>query len=277
MQRGALALFVLTLGCLPSEAPRVELALVVDGSGLATSATDLGWTIEFEQVRMAIGELEFTTAGEVHQAKQASGGAWSNAGAVLLGLVLPSAHAHPGHYQGGEVIGELPGAFVLDFIAGEGAELGKATLIVGEYTAANFLFRRASADELAPGDPLTGHTAILAGTATQGEQAIAFTLVIDSPLDRQLVGAPFEATIEEQSEVELGFQWLSADPYEGDHFFDGIDFAALDAADGAVDQVVILIDPERDPAMPAALVDAYDNLRRDFQTHDLFDIVTREP
>jgi len=51
----------------------------------------------------------------------------------------------------------------------------------------------------------------------------------------------------------------------------------LDAADGAVDQVVILIDPERDPALPAALVEAYDHLRRDFQTHDLFDIVTREP
>ncbi|MFV8752427.1 hypothetical protein ACNOYE_17920 [Nannocystaceae bacterium ST9] len=274
MRRSTLGLLALTLACAPSEAPRVELPIVADGSGLAISTTDLGWTIEFEQARLAIGDLEFTTAGEVHEARTAEAGRW------LLGLVLPSAHAHPGHYQGGEIIGELPGAFVLDLIAGDGDELGVATLIVGDYTAANFGLRRASADELPEGDPLIGHTAILAGTASAGEQVIAFSIVIDSPIDRRLVGAPFDYTVTEQSPsegVELGVRLLDTDPQEGDHLFDGIDFAALDAADGAVDGVVTLIDPERDPALASEQVDAYNQIRRDFQTHDLFDIHPREP
>lgn len=271
MQRIALGLVSFTLGCAPSEAPRVELSVVVDGSGLASATTDLGWTIEFEQARLAIADLEFTTAGEVHEAREPSSGAW------LLGLLLPLAHAHPGHSQGGEIIGELPGEFVLDFIAGDGAEIGMATLIVGEYTAANFRFRRANADELEPLDLLIDHTAILAGTASKDGQVIAFSVAIDSPIDRELVGALFEYTVEDDPAVVLGVRLLATDPIEGDHLFDGIDFAALDVADGSTDDVVALIDPELDPAQASALTEAYNEIRRDFQTHDLFDIRARDP
>lgn len=273
MQRAVLGLVSLALACAPSEAPRVDLAVVVDGSGLVAATTDLGWAIEFEQARLAIADLEFTTAGEVHEAREPSPGAW------LLGLLLPTAHAHPGHYQGGEIIGELPGEFVLDFIAGDGVEIGVATLIVGEYAAANFRFRRAAADELVELDPLIGHTAILAGTASKDGQVIAFSIAIDSPEDRELVGAPFEYTVEQDDDelVELGVRLLSIDPNEGDHLFDAIDFGVLDAADGAADGMVALVDPELDPSMPTALVDAYNQIRRDFQTHDLFEIQAREP
>ncbi len=259
------------LGCAPAEAPRVELSIVVDGSGLGVSTTDLGWTIEFEQARLAIADLEFTTAGEVHQARLPAASAW------LLGLLLTTAHAHPGHNQGGEIIGELPGEFVLDFIDGSGDELGVATLIVGEYTAANFRFRRASADELPAGDPLIDHTVILAGTASSGDQVVGFSIAVDSPIDRELVGAPFETTVTEQSKAALGVRLLDTDPQEGDHLFDGIDFAALDAADGSVDGMVTLIDPELDPTLASELVDAYNAIRRDLQTHDLFDIEAQTP
>jgi hypothetical protein len=271
MQRIVLGVFALALACGPSEAPRVQLPIVVDGSGLVVATTDLGWTIEFEQARLVIEDLEFTTAGEVHEDRQPLGKGW------LARLLLPTAHAHPGHYQGGEIIGELPGEFVLDFLAGDGAELGVATLIVGEYTAVNFVFRRADADELDPLDPLVGHTAILAGTASKDGQTIAFSIAIDSPPERELVGAPFEYTIEEGKLVELGLRMLSTDPNEGDHLFDGIDFAALDAADGSADSVVTLIDPELEPSQASEAIDAYNQIRRDFQTHDLFDIHVREP
>jgi hypothetical protein len=269
--RRAVLLATTTLACAPSEAPRVELEVVVDGSGLRDATTDLGWTIHFEQARLAIADLEFTTAGEVHAAREPGLGTW------LIGLVLPLAHAHPGHYQGGEIIGELPGEFVLDFIAGEGESLGRATLIVGDYTAANFVFRRAASDELPAGDPLVGHTALLAGSASKDGQQVAFTLAIDSPLERELVGAPFEYTLAEQAQVELGVRLLDTDPIEGDHLFDGIDFAALDAADGMLDASVTLVDPEREPTQAQALDDAYNHIRRDFQTHDLFDVEPREP
>jgi hypothetical protein len=267
----ALLLVLPLLACAPSEAPRVELEVVVDGSGLGDATTDLGWTITFTQAQLAIADVEFTTAGEAHAARRPELGAW------LLSLVLPSAHAHPGHYQGGEIIGELPGEFVLDFVHGEGESLGLATLIVGDYTAANFVFRRASADERMAGDPLVGHTALLQGSASKDGQVVAFTLQIDSPLDRELVGAPFEATIEEGVALELGVRLLDTDPFEGDHLFDGLDFAALDAADGTPDGTLALVDPELDPTQAQALDDAYNHVRRDFQTHDLFDIRARQP
>lgn len=269
--RRALPIVFATLACAPSEAPRVELEVVVDGSGLGEATTDLGWTITFAQARLAIADLEFTTAGEVHEARTPELGAW------LLSLVLPSAHAHPGHYQGGEIIGELPGEYVLDFVAGDGASLGLATLIVGDYTAANFVFRRANAEELAADDPLVGHTALLQGSASKDGEVVAFTLLIDSPIDRELVGAPFEYTVDETTQAQLGVRLLDTDPIEGDHLFDGIDFAALDAADGAADGTLVLVDPELEPAQAQAQDDAYNHIRRDFQTHDLFDAQAHEP
>jgi hypothetical protein len=267
-------------GCGPSEAPRVELAVLVDGSGLSSDSedrvTDLGWTIELEQARLALADLRFTTSGEIHMEQRPS------AGAQLLSRLshawLPSAHAHPGHVQGGEVIGELPGTFVVDFRGEVGRELGLATMIVGEYTALDFRLARAGADEVDESDALFGHTALLVGTATAPDQTVvAFTVVIDSPLDRVIEGAPFEASIAEDSTLEIGLRMLSSDPIEGDHLFDGIDFTLLDGLDGVNDGAVLLVDPETTAGLEPELADAYYQVRREFQTHDLFDAIVREP
>ncbi|MCA9681432.1 MAG: hypothetical protein KC457_04485 [Myxococcales bacterium] len=256
------------VACAPSEAPRVDLPVIVDGSGVVPVTNDLGWTVELSTARVAIRDLEFTTAGEVDE-RRFEPGAW------LLGLLLPSAHAHPGHYQGGEIVGELPGDFVLDFVAGNGETLGVATLIATDYTAANFELRRA--DELATDDPLHGHTAWLAGTASKDGQQIAFTVAIDSPIDRELVGAPFETTVTVDSDFSIGLQLLTLDPYELDTLFDGLDFATLDLADGVDDGQLDLVDPELVLDQPQALQDGYNLLRRTFQTHDHFDLITVDP
>ncbi len=268
----------LLAGCSPVEAPRVELPVVVDGSGLSTDSTDptdLGWTIDLEQARLALADLHFTTAGEIHMERGGAGGA-QVLGWLAEGLI-PTAHAHPGHYQGGEVIGELPGTFVIDFVGEDGRELGLATMIVGEYTAVNFRLARASTDEVPGNDPLLGHTALLAGTATgAGGEVVSFTVVIDSPLDREIVGAPFEVAVAEDSSFEIGLRMLGSDPLEDEHLFDGIDFAGLDAADGTADGSVVLVDPDT-AQVEAELRDAYYQIRREFQTHDLFDAIEREP
>jgi hypothetical protein len=259
----------LLLACPASEAPSVELPVVIDGTGLVPTTTDLGWAIELVEARVAISGVRFTTSGEIDSERQPGAGVeW------LLGLVLPRAHAHPGHYQGGETIGELPGTHVLDFIADDGRQLGVATLIVGSYTAANFGLTRASAAELDDGDPLIGHTAILRGVATSPTDpahTVSFSIVIDSPLDREIVGAPFVYEVAETSQADLRFRLLSVDPFEGDHLFDGIDFAMLET-----DGVVTLVDPELEPDQAPALTDAYNQIRREFQTHDLWEIVASD-
>jgi hypothetical protein len=270
----ALTLGPSLLGCEAREAPRVELPVVVDGSGLEPLTTDLGWTVALSEARVAIGDVVFTTAGELHGERRPS------PAARLLGVVIRRAHAHPGHYQGGEIIGELPGAFILDFLAGDGEELGLATLIVGDYTAANFGLRRAGAAELEHGDPLVGHTAILRGTATApGEpaQVVEFSITLDSPLDREIVGVPFEFAAREDPQAILALRLLSADPFEGKQLFDGVDFAALDEADGQADGLLELVDPGTTPELDAALAAAYHRIRRAFQSHDFFEVLAREP
>lgn len=253
-----------------SEAPRVQLEVTADGSGLTDLTNDLGFEITLDEARVAISGLVFTAAGEVHSAAPTV--APEQPGTLALRwlgqLLVPRAHAHPGHHQGGEVIGELPGRHVVDFLAP--SPLGQATLIAASYDAANFTFVRASTEDgLDAGDALVGHTARLSGTARAGEVEIAFTIVVDSPEGRALVGAPFELAVGADTEATLGLRLLGADPFEGDTLFDGLDFAALDS-DG--DGVVRIGPDASDPGVEAA----YNLFRRTFQTHDHFDIQAQE-
>jgi hypothetical protein len=240
------------------EAERVALPVVVDNSGMTPVQTDLGYLVTLSEARLVVDNLQFTIAGEAHAAS-----VWQH----LADLVVPAAHAHPGHYQGGDVTGELPGHFILDLIAGNPAPLGMAELIVGDYHASNFTFGQAApADGLAEGDPLLGHTAHLVGVATKDGNNHRFQVEIDAPRDRQLVGAPFDVAIDRQSQLTLGFELMTLDPLEGDTLFDGIDFGALPLSDGRVDLTATSGDD--------AVVDAHDNLRRTLLTHDHFKIDT---
>ncbi len=241
----------------PKEAPRVELPVVVDASGITTVENDLGYEVTLTEARVMMENLAFTVAGEAHTASL-----WDR----VSEFAIPSAYAHPGHFLDGDVTGELRGRFELDWTGGEDTTLGTATLIVGAYKSANFTFIRATADDgLASDDPLLGHTAVLRGTATKDATTLEFTVIIDSPEGRDLVGAPFELHVTEGASIQLGVRLLTLDPFESDTLFDGIDFAALSPDN----QGPLLIDPS---ATEQPLIDAYNLIRRTFQTHDHFDV-----
>jgi hypothetical protein len=245
----------------PKEPPMVELTVFADASAVDTVTNDLGYTVELSEARMVMSDLQFTIAGEAHAASL-----WRK----VADFLIPNANAHPGHYQGGEVTGELRGRCLVDWLPGDNTKLGTATLIVGAYHSANFDFDVASTkDDLAPDDQLIGHTALLRGTATKADRTIGFVALIDSPEGRQLVGAPFDQEITEEGKVRLGLELATKDPLEGDTLFDGLDFGALDD-DG--DGSVVLEELEGEG--PA--VDAYNQLRRMFQTHDHFAIKTAQ-
>ena len=239
----------------------MELPVVVDPSGIGTIANDLGYEVTLREARVMVENLAFTIAGEAHTASL-----WKR----VSDFLVPSAYAHPGHFQGGDVTGELRGRFELNWLGGGASELGNATLLVGTYESANFTFIHATEDDgLAADDPLLGHTAVLRGTATK-DAAINFTVVIDSPEGRELIGAPFEFEVKETSTEQLGIRLGTEDPLEGDTLFDGIDFSALDEdGDG-----LLAIGPE---ATSPTVVEAYNLLRRTFQTHDHFDIRAAQP
>ena len=240
------------------EAERVELPVVTDGAGLGVVTSDLGYEVELSSASLAADGLKFTIAGEAHVSL------WQR----LSDIVVPVARAHPGHFQGGEVTGELPGHFVLRFVPGEVHELGVATLLAGTYHAVNLGLSYASSDDVDAGDPLAGHTAVLSGTATKDGAQVEFQVVIDSPEGRELVGIPFEEEIASSTQQTLALRFNPLDPLEMDTLFDGVDFAALDAdADGRVE-----LDPR---AADEATAAAYNLIRRVFQTHDHFVVQSR--
>ncbi|MEM6962150.1 MAG: hypothetical protein AAF550_10495 [Myxococcota bacterium] len=239
------------------EVPRVELPVVVDPGGIERSTSDLGYEVMLTGARAMIENLAFTIAGEAHARSLRR---------HVSDLFVSSAYAHPGHFQGGDVTGEFRGRFQLNWLNADAPELGRATLLVGTYASANFTFIQATEDDgLAVEDPLLGHTAVLEGVAMRDARAVAFTAIIDSPEGRELVGAPFEFEVRQSSTEQLGIRLLTLDPFEGDTLFDGVDFFALDEdADGS-----LRIDAQ---ATSPELIDAYNRLRRTFQTHDHFSV-----
>jgi hypothetical protein len=245
-------------GCAGAEeATRLALPVVADASGMTPVQTDLGYDVKLSEARLVIDDLEFTMAGEAHTASF-----WQR----LCELVIPSAHAHPGHDEGGDVTGELRGHFLIDLLAADTAPIGVAELIAGVYQSVNFTFAKATAEDgLAPGDPLLGHTALFVGVATRGAEHVPFRIALDTPDSRQLVGAPFQVSLTGDRRWTLGFELVTIDPAEGDTLFDGIDFDVLPlGADGK-----LTLDAS---GSARAAVDAYDTLRGTFMTHDHFQV-----
>lgn len=254
----------------PEEAVRIELPVTVGPLASEAVATDLGYGVQLTEARMVVSELQFALSGELHAASLPQ---------RLHRWMIPEAQAHPGHYQGGDVTGELPGRFLLDWSSGERQVLGRATLLVGAYASANLTFARGQADDgLDEDDELLGHTALLRGEATKDGQTLRFLALIDSPQDRQLVGVPFKSSdgpgqdepyrfeATEGSEESLVLMLQPHDALQGNGLFDGLDFLALDTdSDG---QVRIVPDAEED-----AVTDAYNLLRRNLQTHDSYALV----
>jgi len=241
----------LLLGCAFNSEPagRTPARVVVDGEGVTAVDTDLGYHVELTRCRVAIDTLEFTSSGEMHASLLRP----------LWDLVVPDAMAHPGHYAGGEVVGELPGRYVFDWVD-DGALIGEATLLDAQYNGANFSFTRAKVEDgVTPEDPIVGHTFELAGTATLEDEQWEFSVLLDQDDGRRVVGLPMDIHLAGDEVVELGIELFTRDPIEDDTIFDGLDFALLDD-DG--DHVVV-IEPE---------TDAYNLLRRSMQAHDYYGV-----
>jgi hypothetical protein len=241
------------------EAKRVELAVVTDGARLEPVTTDLGYTVELNTAELVVVDLKFTIVGEAHTS------VWRR----LSDAVVPVAHAHPGHYQGGEVTGELLGHFVLRFSTGGTHELGKAALLTGKYHSMNLTLARATIAEVEEDDPLLGHTAVFNGEVSKDDVQIGFQIRVDSPEAREIVGIPFQSDVTRDTEQVLALRLLTRDPLEEDTLFDGIDFGLLDGDGDGQAQVT----PD---ATDADTVAAYNQFRRTLQTHDHF-VVEREP
>lgn len=229
-------------GCATSEeAVTVTLPVGTSAAPLAAATTDLGYRVEVTALRVAVAAVQFTIEGEMHAARAAP---------------------HPGHEAGGEVTGELPGAFVFVWNGESQPVLGDGTLIAGEYHGANFALRAADpGDRLEAGDPLLGHAIHVTGTASRAGATRPFDAVLDVERDTRVIGAVFEEVIAADSTETLAFTFHPTDPREAGTVFDGVDFFALPEVSGTL------------AIAPGSA--AHNILRRSIQTHDHYAVVTR--
>jgi hypothetical protein len=242
---GLLGLGMMGLGaCSGEEATRVNLPVRVGAPDLEPLETNRGYTIELSEARLVVTDLKFAVAGEEH-ARSGRQPSWQR----VADWFVPLAHAHPGHFVGGDVTGELLGHFVTSWLPADAAPIGVATLLEGDYRSASFAFGRASAeDELASDDPLLGHSALLRGSAARADVRREFLVVLDAE-EQELVGMPFEAGVRAGDPLAIGFELLPIDPIARGTLFDDIDFGRLPVA---VDGRVRIVRAASDAALAAA-------------------------
>jgi len=196
------------VGCLESEeAKRVEIAVEVLPSLSAPVMSSSGFEVNITEASVVFRDFEFTIKGEEH--------------ASLWDLLIPSAFAHPGHYSGGQVTGELPGAFEVDLLVGR--ELGMASLIVGTYEGANLSFGTLA--------EASGSLRI-AGVATRDQDVVEFELDVEMEPTFQVIGIPFAAEIREKEDRTIYLRVLDHDGITG--IFDGLDLESRIGVEGSV-------------------------------------------
>lgn len=247
--RAALSFIFLAALCVcggPRDAALVEYDVIADDLAEAEVRTDLGWTVRVDVLRVVITDVVMTSGGEAH----------ASVLDPLSAAFFGRAFAHPGHAAGGEVLGELPGRFVIDFTSDTESVLGPATLIVGAYDGANLTFARAgTSDDVAEEDPLFGHTFWIEGEASGAEGVVPFRVALDQDEGRRVDGAVFSHDAAEGDEGRLVLKLHLSEDAESKTLFDGIDFATLPSGG--------LIPADHDASV---------RLKRALQSHDFWSL-----
>ncbi len=135
---------------------QLETRLASDlGQGGMVNA--FGWTVHVHQALLCVADLVYLDGAPIASR-------WQEA-------LLPSAHAHPGHYREGNVLGELHQPMLVDLMQGTHV-LGVTEAVTGTARSAIFGFHDPSEDDLHAPD---GSACFLAGTAEKDDVVLDFT------------------------------------------------------------------------------------------------------
>ena len=240
--------------CDPAGDEPEQLTLTVTGSntGIKDCVNDLGWHVAVNRFEVSFQNLEFTIEGDTH------------AGLLkrISDVVVPVAQAHPGHLAGGEVTGELPGSFVVDFASPHPTVLGAGTFLEGQYNGMNLYFTTAiKGADGSTADPVVGHTAYIEGVAQKDTTRIPFHITLDIEDNLQMIGGVMDLTVTADTVTAPDIALQTIDPFENDTLFDGVDFGAVptDTSGTAV------ITPGQD---------AHNYMMKDLISHDQWMVIT---
>ncbi len=194
-----------------SEPSRVEVPLLAGGEVFAAFTTDLGYEVRLDPLAVPMADLALTGPGEAHARSGAL--APGRALTTLWSLMVPAAHAHPGHETGGAVLGERPGPFDARFGAGADESLGTATLLEGALRGGNLTVREASV--------------LLSGEATKGGVPHPFELEVPIAAATRVEGIIFDLTVTAETRGQLVLTLLPVSA-RGRTLLDAVELAELD-------------------------------------------------
>ncbi|MGC4087666.1 MAG: hypothetical protein QM756_07175 [Polyangiaceae bacterium] len=162
--------------------------LSLDESASAPFVTPLGWTVSLDRALISSGELHYYD-GEPPLVFNAPSRHPASPLWDFVGLRL--AHAHPGHYQAGNALGEMLEAASEDLSAGP-VTLADGGGVSGTYRSGSFGFHAPPVGSVA--DALAGHVALASGVATKdGEEPRYFVAFADlSEVEQSAVGGNVE-------------------------------------------------------------------------------------
>lgn len=140
-------------------AARVSFPVEVMGKGQAGLPNDHGYSVAITRARLHLGPVYFYSGEPLFTRRAEEAWPWR----LLIRAAIPvgTAHAHPGHYQEGEALGELLLSGSFDLLGPGPATLGTASGVKGTYRSAQV--------NLSPAP--TGHTVEVSRTLIhyQGE------------------------------------------------------------------------------------------------------------
>jgi hypothetical protein len=202
---------------------RVTLQTRVDlePTAKATFSTGAGWNVTLTRVLLSTGPFYYFDGAPPLVARPARHD-WQYAQRFLG---LNTAHAHPGHYQAGNALGQMLDPWSVDLMAGP-TDLAAGEGVSGTYRSARFSFSSPPVGPLAK--TLGGHVALAEGTADKdGEETHTFRAVADladiekSAADGNVEGCEFVETAINAD----GLVTVTVDPKV---WFNIVDFAQAD-------------------------------------------------
>lgn len=192
---------------------RVKLATrvaLIEGGASFTSGLD--WEVTLTQASLATGPFYYYR-GE------------AAVSALFSTFALKSAHAHPGHYDSGDALGQMLEPYSVDLLAGE-ATFPEGSGVTGLYRSAEFSFASPAAGPLA--EELSGAVALVAGRASKADEDTRYfrgaaTL---ADIEKSAAEGRVQGCVLEEVEVEGdGVLHVSVAPHA---WFNLVDFSKLE-------------------------------------------------
>ncbi len=194
--------------------------VVVDTVAESEFETALGWRVRLSEARVSAGPFYYFDGAPPLVLRRPSND-WRFA--QLLGIGV--AHAHPGHYQAGNAMGQMLDSASIDLLGG-GSDLPDGEGVSGTYRSARFTFATPSGK----GAPaLGGHVALAVGSADKdGETSRFFRAFADlSQIEKSAAQAHIDGC--EFSEVDVASDGTVTVTVNPKIWFDLVDFTDAEA------------------------------------------------